>query len=76
MDAMDVAMQLNERNVHSDRVKQDVLILTGQEDHFIPLKMHAMQVKALTREVCDLQGIQQARTRPESLPNWEHRSCT
>ena len=48
MDAMDVAMQLNERNVHSDRVKQDVLILTGQEDHFIPLKMHAMQVKALT----------------------------
>jgi len=76
MDAMDVAMQLNERNVHSDRVKQDVLILTGQEEQFIPLKMHAMQVKALTREVCDLQGIQQARTRPESLPNWEHRSCT
>ncbi len=29
-------------------IKQDVLILTGKEDHMIPLKMHNMQVKALT----------------------------
>jgi hypothetical protein len=29
-------------------VRQDVLILTGREDHFIPFKMHDMQVKALT----------------------------
>jgi hypothetical protein len=28
-------------------VKQDVLILTGREDHFIPFKMHDKQVKAL-----------------------------
>jgi hypothetical protein len=28
-------------------VKQDVLILTGAEDHFIPLKMHYLQVNAL-----------------------------
>jgi pimeloyl-ACP methyl ester carboxylesterase len=48
MDAMDVAMQLNERNLHSELVKQDVLILTGRDDHFIPFKMHAMQVRALT----------------------------
>lgn len=48
MDAADVAMQLNEKNLHSELVKQDVLILTGSEDHFIPFKMHDMQVKALT----------------------------
>ena len=48
MDAFEVAEQLNEKNLHSDLVKQDVLILTGREDHFIPFKMHDMQVKALT----------------------------
>ncbi len=48
VDAMDVVLQLNERNLHSGLVKQDVLILTGREDHFIPFKMHDMQVKALT----------------------------
>ena len=48
MDAADVAFQMNEKNLHSDLVKQDVLILTGREDHFIPFKMHDMQVKALT----------------------------
>jgi pimeloyl-ACP methyl ester carboxylesterase len=55
MDAMDVALQLNEKNLHSELVKQDVLILTGREDHFIPFKMHGMQVKALTnaRSVTD-----------------------
>lgn len=48
MDALDVAIQLNSDNLHSELVKQDVLILTGKEDHFIPFKMHALQVKALT----------------------------
>jgi pimeloyl-ACP methyl ester carboxylesterase len=48
MDALDVAMQLNSDNLHSELVKQDVLILTGKEDHFIPFKMHTLQVKALT----------------------------
>jgi pimeloyl-ACP methyl ester carboxylesterase len=47
MDAADVAFQMNEKNLHSDLVKQDVLILTGREDHFIPFKMHDKQVKAL-----------------------------
>ena len=47
VDAMDVVLHLNERNLHSELVKQDVLILTGREDHFIPFKMHDMQVKAL-----------------------------
>ena len=47
MDAADVAFEMNEENLHSDLVKQDVLILTGKEDHFIPFKMHHKQIKAL-----------------------------
>jgi pimeloyl-ACP methyl ester carboxylesterase len=48
MDAFDVAANMNAANLHSELVTQDVLILTGREDHFIPFKMHDMQVKALT----------------------------
>lgn len=47
MDATDVLLQFNEHNLHSELVKQDVLILTGAEDHFIPLKMHYKQANAL-----------------------------
>ena len=47
MEAMKSMLRLNEENLHSDLVKQDVLILTGAEDHFIPLKMHYKQIKAL-----------------------------
>jgi pimeloyl-ACP methyl ester carboxylesterase len=48
MDAFDVMKHLNAENLHSDRVNQDVLILTGKHDHFIPFKMHDMQLRALT----------------------------
>ena len=48
MDAFEVWLQMNEENLHSDLVKQDVLILTGRNDHFIPFRAHKMQVKALT----------------------------
>lgn len=47
-DAGEVALQLSAKNLHSDLVTQDVLILTGREDHFIPFKMHDRQVRALT----------------------------
>jgi pimeloyl-ACP methyl ester carboxylesterase len=47
IEASKVLLEFNEENLKSERVKQDVLILTGKEDHFIPLKMHHMQVKAL-----------------------------
>lgn len=47
-EASKAILKLNEENLHSDLVKQDVLILTGSEDHFIPIKMHFKQVKALT----------------------------
>jgi pimeloyl-ACP methyl ester carboxylesterase len=39
--------QFNEENQQPQRVLQDVLILTGAEDHFVPLKMHKLQVAAL-----------------------------
>lgn len=47
LEASKVMLELNEINLHSEQVKQDVLILTGAEDHFIPLKMHHKQVQAL-----------------------------
>ena len=49
MDSMDVVLSLNAENLHSELVKQDVLILTGREDHFVPFKMHNIQMKALTK---------------------------
>lgn len=48
LDALEIYLLMNDRNIHSELVKQDVLILTGREDHFIPFKMHDMQIKALT----------------------------
>lgn len=45
--ASDVLLRFNEQNQHPELVRQDVLILTGAEDHFIPLKMHYKQVNAL-----------------------------
>jgi pimeloyl-ACP methyl ester carboxylesterase len=48
LDASYALLEFNETNLKSDLVLQDVLILTGAEDHFIPLKMHYLQVAALT----------------------------
>jgi pimeloyl-ACP methyl ester carboxylesterase len=48
MEAFDVWLELNAENLHSEMVKQDVLILTGRNDHFIPFRAHDMQIKALT----------------------------
>jgi len=48
LDALEIYVLMNEQNIHSELVKQDVLVLSGSEDHFIPFKMHAMQIKALT----------------------------
>lgn len=41
-------LEFNKHNLQSGRVTQDVLILTGEKDHFIPLKLHHLQVAALT----------------------------
>jgi len=47
IEGFDVLLQLNEENLHSNLVEQDVLILTGRKDHLVPFKMHNLQVKAL-----------------------------
>ena len=49
LDALEIYSLMNENNIHSELVKQDVLILTGREDHYIPFKMHGMQIRALTK---------------------------
>ncbi|MDX1435601.1 MAG: alpha/beta fold hydrolase [Anaerolineales bacterium] len=41
-------LQFNKETLKSDLVTQDVLILTGEEDHFIPMKLHDLQINALT----------------------------
>jgi hypothetical protein len=33
-------------NMHADQIKQDVLLFSGENDHFIPIRMHDRQVKA------------------------------
>ena len=49
MDAFEeMVFKMNEKNLHSELVKQDVLILTGRNDRFIPFKANKMQVRALT----------------------------
>jgi hypothetical protein len=48
IEAFDVLMRFNANNLHSDLVRQHVLILTGREDHLVPFKMHDRQIKALT----------------------------
>ena len=47
LEAANVLAEINEENLHSDFVTQDVLILTGEEDHLVPFKMHKLQVNAL-----------------------------
>ena len=55
MGALDFAFQLNEANLHSELVKQDVLILASRNDHFIPFRLHEKQLLRLTsaRSVTD-----------------------
>lgn len=48
LEALKAAQWMSAENQHAEKVTQDVLILTGREDHFIPFKMHRMQVDALT----------------------------
>ena len=47
MEAFETWLAMNEENIHSDKVIQDVLLLSGRNDHFIPIKMHKKQIEAL-----------------------------
>jgi len=55
MAALEFAMRMNEENLRSDRVKQDVLVLASRNDHFIPFRLHREQLRRLTsaRSVTD-----------------------
>jgi len=48
IEGFDALLRLNEDNLNSDLIVQDVLILTGRKDHLVPFKMHKLQVEALT----------------------------
>ena len=47
MEAFEIWLAMNEENIHSEKVTQDVLLLSGSDDHFIPIKMHQKQVEAV-----------------------------
>ncbi len=47
MDAFEYAWQMNGENLHADRIKQDVMVITGKDDHFIPFKLHDPLIKSL-----------------------------
>jgi len=47
LEAYDIFLELNEKNIRSELVKQEVLLITGRNDHFVPYKMHDLQLKAL-----------------------------
>jgi pimeloyl-ACP methyl ester carboxylesterase len=55
MAGLDFALQLNEENLQSDRIKQDVLVLASRNDHFIPFRLHGEQLRRLpsARSVSD-----------------------
>ena len=40
-------LNLSRENMHADKIAQDVLFISGQDDHFIPIKLHNHQVNAL-----------------------------
>ena len=45
--AQKMALGLSRENMYAEKIKQDVLLFSGAEDHFIPIRLHKRQVKAL-----------------------------
>lgn len=48
MAPLEFALQLNEENLHSEIVRQHVLLLASSKDHFIPFCLHREQLRRLT----------------------------
>ena len=48
MAGLDWAFSMNEANLNADRITQDVLVLAGREDHFIPFRLHKKLLGCLT----------------------------
>lgn len=40
-------LSLSRENMHADQITQDVLFISGKDDHFIPIRLHQQQVDAL-----------------------------
>jgi hypothetical protein len=47
LDAMMAIFKMTEENAQPEKITQDVLVLTGKKDHFIPFKLHKMLIKSL-----------------------------
>jgi len=47
IDAIQYLTKMNAKELHCENIAQDVLILTGRDDHAAPFKMHKKQVDAL-----------------------------
>jgi hypothetical protein len=47
LEAFEVWLAMNGENIQSEKITQDVLLLSGRNDHFIPIKMHQKQIGAL-----------------------------
>lgn len=47
MDAFEYAWEMNSENLHADLISQDVLIITGRDDHFVPFKLHGKLIESL-----------------------------
>ncbi len=47
LEGAQINLDLSRENMHAEKIKQDVLLFSGRNDHFIPIKMHDRQVKAL-----------------------------
>lgn len=47
LEAFEYSLNLNADNLCCDQITQNVLYLSGQHDHFIPIKMHKRQVSLL-----------------------------
>ena len=75
MDATDILPQFNELNLNSEKVMQHILILTGAEDHFIPLKIHYKQVRTQECQIGDYSHHYKRGPGTEQLPDREHRAC-
>lgn len=45
LEAFEYSLNLNEENLSCENIQQNVLYLTGRHDHFVPFKMHDLQLK-------------------------------
>ncbi len=45
LEAFEYSLNLNEENLHCEKIRQNVLYMTGKDDHIIPFKVHAKQIQ-------------------------------